>query len=169
MTAKSYRWLLVSLMLGAGIAPNAHARIKEFAGRVVGVADGDTITVLYKGRGYKVRLYGIDAPEKKQPFGYRAKQHLSALVYGKDVVVRVRARDRYRRWVGDVILPDGRYVNAEMMKAGMTWWYSRYAPRESELKRLEYEARRARVGLWADQRPVPPWLYRSALRERARG
>ncbi len=80
----------------------------EFTGKVVGVADGDTITVLHKGKGERIRLRGIDCPEKRQAFGNRAKQFASKLVFGTSVTVQVLDRDRYGRTVGMVLLPDGR-------------------------------------------------------------
>ncbi len=80
----------------------------DFTGRVVGVADCDTITVLHNGKGERIRLHGIDCPEKRQAFGKRAKQFTSTLVFGKAVTVQVLDRDRYGRTVAEVLLPDGR-------------------------------------------------------------
>jgi len=131
----------------------------EFHGRVVGIADGDTITVLHDGRAEKIRLYGIDAPEKSQAFGERAKQFTSGLAFGQTVSVHVRDHDRYRRTVGEVILPDGRSLNEELVRAGYAWWYRRYS-RDRKLAHLEQEARDAHRGLWADPHPVPPWDFR---------
>jgi endonuclease YncB( thermonuclease family) len=98
----------------------------DFSGRVVGVSDGDTLTVLTADkRQVKVRLHGIDAPESGQDFGNRAKQLASSLAIGKNVTVRVRDTDRYGRPVADVILPDSRMLNREMVREGMAWWYRR--------------------------------------------
>ncbi len=98
------------------------ARAIDFSGRVVGVSDGDTIRVMHDGRGEKIRLYGIDAPEKRQAFGNRAKQLVSALAFGKVVKVEVKDQDRYGRTVADVILPDRKNLNHDIVKAGFAWW-----------------------------------------------
>ena len=93
--------------------------VQEFSGKVVGVTDGDTKTVMHNGKGERIRLHGIDCPEKRQAFGNRGKQFASALVFGKTVTVQDHGRHRYGRTIGDVILPDGRIVNWELVKAGM--------------------------------------------------
>jgi endonuclease YncB( thermonuclease family) len=90
----------------------------EFQGKVVGVADGDTITVIRDREPVRVRLHGIDAPEARQPFGSRAKQFCSSLAFGKVVTVRVTDRDRFGRVVADVILPDGRSLTHELVRGG---------------------------------------------------
>jgi endonuclease YncB( thermonuclease family) len=126
---------------------------------VVGVTDGDTIKVLRNGRHEALRLHGIDAPEKGQAFGQRAKQFTSGLAFGKTVAVRVRGLDRYGRTIGDVVLPDGRNLNQEVVRAGYAWWYRRYSA-DQRLAALEAEARAARRGLWADPNPQPPWEWR---------
>ncbi len=126
----------------------------------MGVSDGDTITVLHSGKPVRIRLHGIDCPEKRQAFGKRAKQFTSRLTYGKTVTVRDLGLDRYGRTIGDVILPDGRMLNQELVKAGFAWWYHRYAPDDETLAQLEREAREAQRGLWADPHAVPPWEWR---------
>jgi endonuclease YncB( thermonuclease family) len=126
---------------------------------VVGVTDGDTITVLHNGRREALRLHGIDAPEKGQAFGERAKQFTSGLLFGRTVVVRVRGRDRYGRTIGDVLLLDGRNLNQEVVRAGYAWWYRRYS-KDPRLAELEAQARAGRRGLWAGPDPMPPWEYR---------
>ncbi len=131
----------------------------DFTGRVVGVADGDTITVLHNGKGERIRLHGIDCPEKRQAFGKRAKQLTSNLVFGKTVTVQPVDRDRYGRTVGVVLLPDGRSLNHELVRAGLAWMYRRYTNDQS-LSDLEEEARVARRGLWDDPHAVPPWEWR---------
>ena len=122
----------------------------------------DTITVLHSGKPERIRLYGIDCPEKRQPFGKRAKQFTSSLVFGKHVRVEEHGRDRYKRTIGEVVLSDGRNVNHELVKAGMCWWYRKYAPNNEVLEQLEQEARDAKRGLWAEPDPVPPWEWRVA-------
>ncbi len=138
----------------------------DFTGRVVSVTDGDTITVLHNGKGERIRLHGIDGPEKRQAFGNRAKQFTSKLVFGETVTVQVMDRDRYGRTVGVVLLPDGRSLNHELVRAGLAWMYRRYTNDQS-LSDLEEEARVARRGLWADAEPVSPWEWR-IMRKRYR-
>ncbi len=128
--------------------------------RVVGISDGDTITVLTAAKKQvKVRLWGIDAPETGQDFGSRAKQGAASLAFGKQVTIRVRDTDGYGRTVAEVILPDGRSMNREMVGQGMACWYKQYAPRDADLARLEAEAKAARIGLWSQPNPVPPWYW----------
>ncbi len=137
-----------------------------FTGKVVGVADGDIISVMRQGRAVKVRLHGIDCPEKKQPFGTRAKRFTSEMAFGMEVEVRVKDTDRYGRIVGEVILPDGLSLNKQLVYMGLAWWYRKYAPNDRTLKALEAGARAERRGLWADKNPVPPWEWRRGKRGR---
>ena len=137
-----------------------------FRGQVVGISDGDTIGVMLEGRAVKVRPAGIDCPEESQPFGKRAKQFAYDLAFGRVVSVRERTTDRYGRVVADVVLPDGRNLNHELVRAGMAWWYKRYAHQDRTLKALEAEARANKRGLWADKSPIPPWDWRRGERER---
>ncbi len=151
---------IAALPLFLGIALVAsQALAADFTGRVVGVSDGDTITVMHNGKGERIRLHGIDCPEKRQAFGNRAKQFTSKLAFGKTVTVQVVDRDRYGRTVGVVLLPDGRSLNHELVRAGLAWMYRRYSNDQS-LSDLEEEARVARRGLWVDTNPIPPWEWR---------
>jgi endonuclease YncB( thermonuclease family) len=150
---------LVALLSGSpGLAA-------ELYGRVVGVSDGDTITVLDAEQvTHKVRLSGIDAPEKAQPFGERAKQQLSDWVYQATVRVIHDKTDRYGRIVGKVTL-NGEDVNIQMIYAGLAWHYKAYEHEQPALDRLTYplaelNARRKAVGLWGDADPVAPWDWR---------
>ena len=136
----------------------------DFTGQVVGVLDGDTIEVLHNHRPERIRLNGIDCPEKGQAFGTRAKQAASGLVYGMEVALETHGLDKYGRTIADVLLSDGTNVNHTLVKDGWCWWYRKYAPGDTGLERLEREAREARTGLWADPQPVPPWEWRKASR-----
>lgn len=155
--------LLVVLMLLASQSAVANTLL----GRVVGVADGDTLTVLdEKNHQHKIRLSGIDAPEKSQPFGQRAKQSLSDLAYGRSVSVEWWKRDKYGRIVGKV-LKRGRDVNLEQIRRGFAWHYKHYQDEQDALDRTRYadteiEARTARRGLWTDPESIPPWDWRKA-------
>jgi len=152
----------------------------QLIGRVVSVADGDTITVLGAAqRQTKVRLSGIDAPEKKQPYGTRAKQNLAELVFGKVVYVDWEKHDRYGRIVGVVLAPEASCAAVDCAKtvdaglaqlsAGFAWHYKQYAKEQPRTERkryaaAEHEAHLNRVGLWEDPNPVPPWQWRLSRR-----
>lgn len=129
---------------------------------VVSVGDGDTLTVLHDQRPIKVRLAEIDAPEKAQAFGARAKQSLSDMCFGKTAEISTQTRDRYGRTVARVRC-EGIDANAEQVRRGMAWVYDRYVTDRS-LYTLQDEARSARRGLWADSAPVPPWEWRHMKR-----
>ena len=137
----------------------------ELAGKVVAVLDGDTIDVLTPVKALvRVRLAGIDAPEKKQAFGNVSKQTLSDLVFSREVVVEWRKKDRYGRIVGKVLV-DGIDMDLKMVTAGMAWHYKQYAKEQSATDRESYAsaedaARAKRVGLWRDKDPIPPWMFR---------
>src|SRR5262249_2203785 len=132
---------------------------EDFRGRLLAVTDGDTITVLHDGRPTAVRLHGIDAPERGQAFGVRAKQVASDLAFGKIVIVHPRGVDRYGRTIAEVTLPDGRDLAQELVRAGYAWWFRRYSA-DYRLATLEAQARVERRGLWTDPDPVPPWEWR---------
>lgn len=131
---------------------------------VIGISDGDTLTVLRDHQQTKVRLAEIDAPEKKQPFGARAKQSLSDLCFGKQAEVTPQAKDRYGRTIARVSC-DGNDASAHQVRTGMAWVYVKYAQKYSPLYSYQEEARAARRGLWADSSPIPPWEWR----DRAKG
>ena len=134
---------------------------ERIEGKVVAVLDGDTITVVDSSwQSHRFRLAGIDAPEKKQPFGQRSKQSLSNMVYGKRVSVDFEERDRYGRLIGTVMLPSGD-VNLAQVRAGMAWHYKRYSSDQTYAK-AEDDAKRSGRGLWSDKNPVPPWDWRRA-------
>jgi micrococcal nuclease len=133
---------------------------ENFTGRVVSVSDGDTISVMHDGTAKKIRLHGIDAPEKGQPFSNRAKQFVSQQCFGKDVTVKTHGQDRYGGMIGEVFLPDLRNLNYKLVDEGFAWWCRRCAPESSALERLEKEAREGKRGLWADSDPIPPWEWR---------
>lgn len=162
---------LLSLLAFLCLAVPAQAEILR--GRVVGVADGDSITLLdHRQRQHKIRLAGIDAPEKGQPYGQRSKQALSALVYGKTVAVEATKRDRYGRRVGKVWVDDAVDASLQQLLAGMAWHYKAYEREQSRQDRDTYalaqeRARESRQGLWRDAQPLPPWEWRRQRREAA--
>ena len=135
----------------------------SFTGQVVSVSDGDTIQVMHNGKAEKIRLAGIDCPEKDQPFGQAAKRFTLDLSAHNIVTVKIETTDRYGRTVAEVILPDGKRLNRELVREGYAWWYRRYS-KDKALADLESHARESRKGLWADKNPVPPWEWRRGKR-----
>jgi micrococcal nuclease len=168
MKLKSIKWLtsLILLLLLAGCTtPVKEEKAGTLSGKVVGIADGDTFTLLLADKTTKkIRLHGVDAPERKQPFGTVARQRLSDLIFSKQVSVEQKDIDRYGRIVG-IAFVDGRSVNEEMLRSGLVWHYTEYDdnPRWTELER---EARQSKAGLWRDKHPVAPWTWRKAQRQR---
>lgn len=146
----------------------AHA--DSYIGRVVHIADGDTITVLDVEKvQHKIRLAGIDAPEKKQAFGQRSKESLSELAYDKTVTVETSKRDRYEREIGKVLV-NGQDVNPVQIERGMAWFYRQYQREQAPDDRRLYEAaedaaKGAKQGLWRDAEPMAPWEYRHSMRK----
>ena len=134
-------------------------------GRVVRIADGDTITVLDGANAqHRIRLQGIDAPESHQAFGTQSKNNLSDMIFDREVTVEYDKLDQYGRIVGKILL-DGKDVNLEQIKAGMAWHYKEYQREQSPTDRdlyahAEDEARNARRGLWKDADPVEPSAFR---------
>lgn len=172
-TPSPLRQTLAALTFTAlALAGAASAAASTLTGRVVGISDGDTVTVLDASkRTHKIRLLGIDSPEKKQPFGERAKQSLSDLVFDRQVSVEGGKQDRYGRSLGKIML-DGQDINLEQIRRGMAWHYKQYARDQSPQDRIAYAeaeaaARSKRVGLWQDANPVPPWSFRREGREQA--
>jgi endonuclease YncB( thermonuclease family) len=147
--------LLLTVLLAA---QTFMAQADTWIGRVVAVHDGDTLTVLYNGRGIKVRLDEIDAPELRQDFGRQAKKSLSGLCYGRDGEVHGQGQDKYGRVLARVVCA-GTDANAEQVRRGFAWFYVQYA-HDPVLRNLEASARARRAGLWAGSNPVPPWEFR---------
>ena len=100
---------------------------ETFSGKVMAVTDGDTIKVMHQGRAERVRLAGVDCPEKHQAFGKKAKQFTAGLAMSQEVNVIAQKKDRYGRTLGYVILPDGRNLNRELVQAGLAWWYRQFS------------------------------------------
>lgn len=141
-----------------------------FQAKVIHVADGDTITVLNdSNRQIKIRLNGIDCPEKAQAYGNQAKQFTKDLVHGELVTINTMDKDRYGRTIGEVFLDDGRNLNQELVKAGYAWWYRKYAPGNLVLMKMEADAKEAKLGLWNDPEPIPPWTFRNLIRDEPLG
>lgn len=154
---------LIVLFLTLIFSSSASADV--ISGRVVGVADGDTITVLDRSNTqHKIRLNGIDAPEKNQAFGNVSKRSLSDMVFNQQVDVDWLKEDRYGRKVGKVLL-NNEDVNLEQIKRGMAWYFKKYKGDLVQEDRITYvqaeqKAEANRVGLWVDPNPIPPWDFR---------
>lgn len=163
---RSIRRFASALFLFATLLAAQCVQADTIEGRVVGIIDGDTITVLdSSNRQYKIRFAGIDAPEKSQPYGQEAKEYLSDLVFNRQVTVETEKVDRYLRPVGKVLV-EGRDTNLAMVVAGYAWHYKKYQAEQSPDDRLLYdsaekEARAARRGLWEDPDPIPPSEWRA--------
>jgi micrococcal nuclease len=132
--------------------------IEQQTGKVVKVIDGDTFDLM-SDKKIRIRMFGIDSPERGQPYNVKAREFTAALIAGKEINVAIRNKDRYGRFVCDVYLDDGTYVNAEIVKAGYAWLFTRYS-NDAELARLQEDARKSKRGLWQDDNPVPPWEFR---------
>ncbi|MBI2959995.1 MAG: thermonuclease family protein [Betaproteobacteria bacterium] len=146
-------------MFAAAVLVAAGGRAEELTGTVVSVHEGDTLTVLADCGEVRIRLADIDAPELKQPFGEQSRQSLAELCLDKDVVVRKLRQDRYGRTLGRVHCA-GTEANIEQVRRGMAWVFQRHPHTASPLFFSQDAAQRARDGLWADESPVAPWVWR---------
>ena len=134
----------------------------QYEGRVIKVIDGDTIWVKTNNKHIKIRLSYIDAPELKQTYGVRSKFFLTNLILDKNVQINANKKDRYNRHLGEVYIhnvDESVFVNAKMLKSGNAWIYLKYRD-NSYLKNLENYARIKKIGLWSEETPVEPWIYR---------
>ena len=133
---------------------------ESMSGRCVGVADGDTFTLLVEGnRQEKIRLWGIDAPEGGQDFGQASKKALRSLIHNRELRVDVTGQDRYGRTIGKVYLGSD-YINLRMVRSGYAWHFLKYAPNDADLAAAEQAARKDRTGLWRQGNPLAPWDWR---------
>lgn len=131
------------------------------SGKVIGVVAGDTLRLeTTTGKLFKVRLKEVDAPGSGQTFGRQARQFAEDLALGKRIEVKYETVDRYGRPIGEVILPDGRMLNKELVRHGFAWHYRVHYPVDESLRELEYQAWKKKVGLWVDPSAIPPWEFR---------
>lgn len=148
---------------------NDIARGAQLEGTCVGVSDGDSFHLeLPGGERVRVRLFGIDAPEREQEYALQARKMLGRLIYSKVIRVEVMDIDKYGRYVGKVYA-GARYVNRYMLKRGMAWLYCHYAGRDELLVSAEASARVAGRGIWASASPLRPRNFRSGKRKVAEG
>lgn len=133
-------------------------------GKVVGIIDGDTYDILLNGsKTVRIRMEGIDAPEKGMPFYKKAKNYLSELCFGKIIRLEIHKTDSHDRKVAFSYLDDGTELSHEMIKAGFAWHFKTYNS-DSDLSELEVRARELKIGLWVDESPMPPWENRALHR-----
>ena len=158
------RWVVLPFVLALALLPPAFA-LTNFTSLVVEVLAGDTLEALQRGKAVRIRLNGIDCPEKGQPYGKAAKQFTSEMTLGKPVTVEVKHLEKEGLLVADVILPDGAVLNQELVEAGLAWRSRKYG-KSPVLAVLEQAARKARRGLWADPNPVAPWCWRKRQKGR---
>ena len=161
---KRAKWAAAAALFTLGSLQTSSAY--ELTGRIISIADGDTVTLLDANlQQHKIRLSGIDAPERRQPFGNRSRLHLGALVFGKRVTADCPKTDRYKRAVCRLEV-DGVDANLAQVEAGMAWhnkaYFREQSPADRRYAKAEDRARDVRQGLWADRAPVAPWDLRKA-------
>jgi micrococcal nuclease len=148
--------VLILLLLSTGLLA------ETITGKVVKVADGDTVTILdntgHSKKEIRVRLLAIDAPESKQAYGKKSKAYLSQLVFNKTVTVQWTKKDRYKRVLG-VLFINGKNINQEMLKSGLAWHYRQYS-KDKSLQEMEDKAKANKLGLWQDPKAIAPWDFR---------
>lgn len=150
--------LLVTLLLYCPSVYSEHLAVKA-----IGIIDGDTTLVLMQNEPTKIRLWGIDAPEKGQPFSTKAKKALSDLIYGKLVSLDIKGKDKYGRFIAIIYNDRGLNINVELVERGLAWWYKHFAPDASELRQAERIAKDRKIGIWSTQAlPTPPWDWRKS-------
>lgn len=133
---------------------------QHISGRVVRITDGDTFEMLAAGnKKLRIRIHGIDAPEREQPFYRKSRDFLGSICFHKEVMIKVVEKDRWGRLVAHAFTPDGKSIGYQMVENGFAWHFTRYS-RDPNLKKLENSARSRKAGLWADKNPVAPWKWR---------
>ncbi len=165
-------YILVSLFLtimvtwGKPSCAETHTKnTQTITGKVIHISDGDTYDILTEDNiTHRVRMLGIDAPEKGQDFHRKATDYLKSLLYNQTVTIQFDNTDRYGRLLAFTYLSDGREASHEMIRAGYAWHYRQYN-QDDDLKQLEQEARQNKIGLWADPNPIEPWVERVNRRE----
>lgn len=164
-----YKYWLLFLVLTVITDKDYKPDKKEtIVGNVVGITDGDTFKLLTKDSTLiKVRLANIDCPERKQPFSKKAKEFVSDAIFSKAVTLKVLKKDRYRRYISNVIYDDSLSLCHELLKHGLAWHYKKYS-KDSILQALEDNARKNKVGLWQDKNAIPPWEWRELQKKKSK-
>lgn len=140
----------------------------QIMAKIIGIKDGDTVVALLADKTQEtLRLAEVDCPEKKQPFGNKAKQFTSSKVFGKEVIFYRIKKDRYRRTIAKIFYDDDKYLSAEIIKSGYGWWYFK-ASKNLQLKEFEIVAKNKKRGLWADKNAISPWDFRKIKKEESK-
>ncbi len=162
-STKYILWLFFIALSGCISTQNENNIPYDYKVKVVSIVDGDTFKGLTEDSvQIKFRIYGIDAPEKNQPFGNKSKEYLSSLIFGKKVKIKTQTeKDYFKRPVVFVFTPDNKDVSAEMLKAGMAWHFTKY-DKTQKYANLESTARKKKTGLWQDKNPIEPWNFRKS-------
>ena len=169
MKSSNLNFTRLRLFVGALLAAASITAIADtVTGLVVGITDGDTLTLLVDRQEHKVRVAGIDAPEKRQAWGEKSKTNLSRLAFNQQAVAECPKVDRYGRKICKVMVAS-KDVGLAQVQDGLAWWYRKYANEQSVEDRGAYEnaelmAKLKRLGLWADTNPAPPWDFRRGER-----
>jgi endonuclease YncB( thermonuclease family) len=138
----------------------------EFTAKVIGVKDGDTVEVLYNKTPIIIRLEHIDCPEKKQPFGKKAKLFVSDLIFGKNVkIISKGKKDRWKRVIAVIETVDGRNVNKELVKNGLAMHFKRYS-KDMSYDKIEVQAKKQKIGMWQQKNVIEPWNYRKSRKKK---
>jgi micrococcal nuclease len=160
-TIKVFLYIFLTAALPLVSIGQTKIELKDFKGKVIKIVDGDTYDVLTKDyKTIRIRMNGIDAPEKKQAFGQKSKDYLGSLCFGKEVQIKPKNYDRNKRLIADSFTASGKDLSREMVRAGYAWHFKKYSS-DKILAADENHARALRAGLWVDNEPVAPWTYRS--------
>jgi micrococcal nuclease len=156
--------LYISLFLLTSCQPVTPKVGETLEGKVVRIIDGDTFELLVNQQPYRIRMHAIDCPERGQDFYSRCREALSDHLFQQTVRVKIVDRERNNgRYIGDVYTKYGEYINGSMIRDGYAWHFKRYS-KDASLAKLEDAARAAKVGLWSQGNPIPPWEYRQQKR-----
>lgn len=158
-------WIVVLLLCIQIFSCKFESKTEDPLGTVVRIIDGDTYDIMIDGEQVRVRMEGIDAPERGMDFYRVAKNHLGELCKGQMIRLRIKEKDQYGRTIVKSYLPDGRELGEEMVKAGMAWHFKKYSD-DGNLEAAEQQARAAAIGIWSLPDPVAPWDYRAKRRRK---
>jgi len=154
--------MLMKTMLSAVALLMSVLVCSQARGKVIKIKDGDTVVVLLSDNTQQtLRLAEVDCPEDSQAFGKAARQFTAGQVFGKTVTFYKVGNDRYGRGVAGIFYDQDKYLSREIVRAGFGWWYFK-ASKNTELQKLQNEAKQKKLGLWADKNAVSPWEFRKA-------
>jgi len=135
--------------------------------KVIGISDGDSFKVLFQKQELKIRIHGIDAPERKMAFYKNSKKLLASLIFNKYIYLKINKKDHYQRFVAQVNLTNGTNIAYEMVKNGMAWHFTKYS-NDKKQANLQELAIKNKIGIWQDENPIPPWDFRKMKRDKIR-